>query len=141
MVAIAQTLDGIETFDTKAELFDYVFSQFFEQEWIISRRSEGSFLTILTETFFINEVRITSDIELNGINITNSEIMMNFDFRKAIPKIIVDVKNGDIHSYSDNTLLYVKTEDGDGKIWGGARGEKYMDLKIASEWVEVLSGD
>lgn len=139
MSPIAQTLDGTEIFKIKKELFDYVFSGLFEQEWVISRRSEGDFLTIPTETFFVNKVKITSVIELNGINITHSEIMTNFDFRRAIPKIIVDEKNGDIREYRNNTLLYVKIEDADGEIWG-ALGGKYMDLKIAPEYVKVLSG-
>lgn len=36
MTAIAQLLDGTETFETKEELFDYVFSQLFMPKRIIS---------------------------------------------------------------------------------------------------------
>lgn len=138
MTAIAQTLDGTETFETKKELFDYVFSSLFEQEWFLVIGEGESFLKIATEILFVSKVNIISTIELSGIDITNSEIVEKLNFTKAIPKIIAERPNGHIYIYEDNAILYVNVNAEDnGPL--GTKGREYMDLKIAPEYINVLS--
>ena len=139
MTAIAQTLDGAVTFETKKELFDYVFSQLFEQEWFLVIGAGESFLKIATEILFVNKVEIISAIELNGIDITDSEIVEKINFTKMIPKIIAERPNGHIYIYEDNTIFYVNLYKVDSGPWKTG-DRQYMDLKIVPEYIDVLCG-
>jgi hypothetical protein len=140
MTAIAQTLDGKETFETKKELFDYVFSQFFDYDWQIFQKEMHFYLKIAGKPFTIDDVCVDlmtpliHSIELQGVDITNSDIISSMDFRKVIPSIYVFLPYTAKCRFFNSVITELTIKRERPGTWGGA----YADFIIKAENAELL---